>query len=160
LHEFPAYPGSGWIDEHGIGDAAWTTVNVPLPAGAGSDVYRAAVESLAVPVVEQFAPDWILVSAGYDAHRADPLADLRLEADDYALMAGLLAKVVPPGRLLLYLEGGYDLEAVEASVAATLAGAAGKLDPEPPAEGEQSSQSAWHMLDLAREAASARWEVV
>jgi len=159
LHEFPAYPGSGWIDEHGHGRAAFTTVNFPFPAGTGGDVYAAALESVALPILRQFAPDWILVSAGYDAHRDDPLADIRLRAGDYARMSAELATIAPPGRLLFFLEGGYDLAALEASVAATLAGPAGTWGDEDELAAPPSSRSAWHILQLVTEAVSERWDV-
>ena len=73
------------------------------------------------PAVEAFAPTWVLVSAGFDAHRADPLADLALSAGDFAALTGIVADYAPePGRLVLFLEGGYDLDALRSSVAASL----------------------------------------
>jgi acetoin utilization deacetylase AcuC-like enzyme len=72
-----------------------------------------------------FAPDWLLVSAGYDAHRDDPLAGMKLESGDYAVMTHVVAGVVAPGRTIYFLEGGYDLAALEASTAATLRGHSG-----------------------------------
>ena len=95
LHESPFYPGTGRLDERGVG----TTVNMPLPAGTSGDVYHWLTEGLVVPSIEAFAPDWLLVSAGYDAHRSDPLARIHLESDDYGVLASLLsAAVAPPGR--------------------------------------------------------------
>ena len=160
LHEFPAYPGSGWLDEHGYGASAWTTVNFPLPGGSAGDVYRASVDRLAFPIIEQFEPDWILVSAGYDAHERDPLAGLRLRAADYAHLATGLSRLAPPGRLVYFLEGGYDLTAIEDSVAATLAAPAGTWngDLDPP-QGLQSSASAWRIVDLVADGAATRWKV-
>ena len=148
FHEFPAYPGSGWFDELGEGPARGTTINVPLPPGSGGDVYRRGVEQL-VPLVEQFAPDWVLVSAGYDAHDLDPLAGLRLLEADYSFLGEAVAKLVPAGRLILYLEGGYDLGALKGSVAATLEGMAGRPRPGVPIK---SPRSSWQFLDQAVEA--------
>jgi acetoin utilization deacetylase AcuC-like enzyme len=160
LHEFPAYPGSGWLAEHGYGGAAWTTVNFPFPGGSAGDVYRSAVDRLAFPIIEQFGPDWILVSAGYDAHERDPLAGLRLRAADYAYLAVGLHRLTPPGRLVYFLEGGYDLTAIENSVAATLGAPAGTWDGDVGlAEGLQSSASAWRILELVAAGAAARWKV-
>jgi acetoin utilization deacetylase AcuC-like enzyme len=80
------------------------------------------LDEVVAPAVERFAPDWVLVSAGYDAHRADPLTGLGLSAGDFADIARRVAAYAPsPGRLVLFLEGGYDLEALTASVGASLA---------------------------------------
>jgi acetoin utilization deacetylase AcuC-like enzyme len=120
-HQSPLYPGSGAADEVGGSGARGLTVNVPLPAGATGDVVRRALDEVAAPVVAEFAPTWVLVSAGFDAHRADPLADLALSAGDFADLAGDVAGYAPrDGRMVLFLEGGYDLEALRSSVAATL----------------------------------------
>jgi len=120
-HQWPAYPGTGRAAEVGGPSARGATVNVPLPPGATGDVVRRAFDLLVTPVVEAFAPTWVLVSAGFDAHRGDPLADLALSAGDFAELTATVAGYAPaPGRLVLFLEGGYDLEALQASVAATL----------------------------------------
>jgi acetoin utilization deacetylase AcuC-like enzyme len=95
LHEYPLYPGTGWLDEVGKGDGFGTTLNVPLPGGATGDVYLDALDRVVLPVVERFAPTWLLVSAGYDAHAADPLTDLGLRAGDYADVLARLLPVVP-----------------------------------------------------------------
>ena len=122
LHEFPAYPGTGWLTETGHGAGAGFTVNVPWPTGTSGASYRSVTDRVLVPVLEQFQPDWLLVSAGYDAHQADPLAGIELVADDYRFMAGRLAGVVDPGRVAVFLEGGYDLDALRTSAAATVTG--------------------------------------
>ncbi len=120
LHEWPLYPGTGRATEIGTGAGTGTTVNVPLPAGATGDVYLEALDTLVVPVVERFAPDWVLVSAGYDAHRADPLTGLDLSSGDFADLTARAAKLAPaPGRVVVFLEGGYDLDALRAGVEAT-----------------------------------------
>jgi acetoin utilization deacetylase AcuC-like enzyme len=143
LRQFPAYPGTGWFDELGEGTARGTTINVPLPPGTGGEVYREGIARL-VPFIEAFGPDWVLVSAGYDAHDADPLADLRLVESDYGVLGRAAAELAPAGRLLFFLEGGYDLGALKRSVAATLEGAAGRP---PTGEPRSSPPSAQRFLE-------------
>jgi len=120
LHQWPLYPGTGRLDDCGAGAGAGTTCNVPLPAGTTGDVYLRAFDEVIEPLVERFAPDWVLVSAGYDAHRADPLTGLALSAGDYAALAARAVALAPPGRTVVFLEGGYDLDALRSCVAATL----------------------------------------
>jgi acetoin utilization deacetylase AcuC-like enzyme len=120
MHQWPLYPGTGRIDDVGAGPGTGTTCNFPLPAGATGDVYLRAFDEVVEPLVERFAPDWVLVSAGYDAHRADPLAGLALSAGDYAALITRAVALAPQGRAVAFLEGGYDLEALRDSVAATL----------------------------------------
>jgi acetoin utilization deacetylase AcuC-like enzyme len=120
LHQHPLYPGTGRLDDRGDGDAAGTTVNVPLPAGATGDVYLAAFDEVVAAAAASFAPTWVLVSVGFDAHRADPLTDLGLTSGDFADLTRRVLALAPPGRLVLFLEGGYDLEALRASTAATI----------------------------------------
>ncbi len=133
-HQWPLFPGSGAAHEVGGPDALGLTVNIPLPAGTTGDVVRRAIDEVAQPVIEEFAPTWVLVSAGFDAHRADPLAELALSSGDFAQLGQTVASFAPrAGRLVLFLEGGYDLGALRRSVAATLSallgGAAGTEAP-------------------------------
>jgi acetoin utilization deacetylase AcuC-like enzyme len=120
-HQSPLYPGTGAPDEHGAGAAH----NRPLPPGAGDGAFVEAWRAELFPAIEGFRPDAVLVSAGYDAHAADPLANLRVSDDGFAEVAGLLgalsARLGLPG-LALALEGGYDLAALRASAAATVRG--------------------------------------
>jgi acetoin utilization deacetylase AcuC-like enzyme len=136
-HEFPAYPGTGRANETGGIHAPGLTVNFPLPPGATGDVAMAALDDVVAPVVERFAPTWVLISAGFDAHRADPLAELAWSAGDYHALGTRVLDFAPqPGRTIAFLEGGYDLEALRASTAATAAALAGELlRPEPPTSG-------------------------
>jgi acetoin utilization deacetylase AcuC-like enzyme len=135
-HQWPLYPGSGAAHEVGGPAARGHTLNVPLPARATGDVLARAFDELVAPAAATFAPDWVLVSAGFDAHRADPIADLALSAGDFAALARVVAQFAPsPGRLALFLEGGYDLEALQASVASTLGAL---LEVAPPAESPTS----------------------
>jgi acetoin utilization deacetylase AcuC-like enzyme len=120
LHQWPCYPGTGRASEVGGPHAPGGIVNLPLPPGTTGDVVEEAFAKVAAPAIESFRPTWMLVSAGFDAHRADPLADLDLSAGDFARLANTVASLAPPGRLLLLLEGGYDLGALRSSVAATL----------------------------------------
>jgi acetoin utilization deacetylase AcuC-like enzyme len=136
LHQSPLYPGTGALGEMGTGDGLGATVNVPMPPGATGDVYRAALDEVVLPTLERFRPDWLLLSAGFDAHRNDPLTDLELTAGDFAAMTAILRATVPSGRTIAFLEGGYDLEALERSVAAAVVALAGEeYVPEPPSAG-------------------------
>ncbi len=132
-HEWPLYPGTGRLEETGGPGAPGLTVNIPLPAGSAGDDYRRAFDEVLTPAVEAFLPDWVLVSAGFDAHRADPLADIGLTAGDFADLALRARAFAPgPGRLALVLEGGYDLDALRLSVGASLAALLGvDFRPEP-----------------------------
>ncbi|MEJ7584040.1 MAG: histone deacetylase [Acidimicrobiales bacterium] len=121
LHEWPLYPGTGALRDTGRDEGIGTTLNFPLPAGATGDVYRRAIEDVVLPAMAGFAPTWLLISAGFDAHRADPLTGLALTAGDYADITADLLVLAPPGRRLLFLEGGYDLDGLAASCGAALA---------------------------------------
>lgn len=121
FHQWPLYPGTGRLDETGAGIGAGTTCNLPFPPGATGDVYLRALDEVVAPVVERFSPTWVLVSAGFDAHRDDPLTGLGLSAGDFADMTARIAEFAPgPGRLVAFLEGGYDLDALRRSVASAL----------------------------------------
>jgi acetoin utilization deacetylase AcuC-like enzyme len=120
MHEWPLYPGTGRLHDVGTGAGAGATVNFPLPGGATGDVYLDAIDEVVAPVAERFAPDWLLISAGFDAHRADPLTGLGLSAGDYADLTARLVGLVPANRTIVFLEGGYDLDALRTSVAATV----------------------------------------
>jgi acetoin utilization deacetylase AcuC-like enzyme len=116
-HQMPLYPGTGAARETGVGNIC----NAPLPPNAGSAEFRAAMAERVLPALADFRPDIILISAGFDAHRADPLANLALETDDYAWATDELLAVADrhcQGRLVSALEGGYDLAALAASTAA------------------------------------------
>jgi acetoin utilization deacetylase AcuC-like enzyme len=136
IHQHPLYPGTGSLLETGAGEGQGTTANVPVPSGATGDVFRAAVADVVVPVAEELRPTWLLLSAGFDAHRADPLTNLALTSGDFADVTTDLLALAPPGRRLVFLEGGYDLEALRDSTAAVLVALAGDLlRPEAPTSG-------------------------
>lgn len=121
FHQWPCYPGTGRIDESGQADGIGTTINVPLPPGATGDVYSQAWDRHVAAKVDSFAPTWVLISAGFDAHRADPITDMGLSAGDYALLTARILEIAPPGRRIIFLEGGYDLNALTESAAAVMA---------------------------------------
>ena len=121
-HEYPHYPGTGSIEETGIGDGEGTTVNIPLPAGCGDAQYSPVFEQIVVPAVKRFNPELILVSAGYDTHWADGLALMQVSATGFAQMVKIikgLADELCRGRLVFTLEGGYNPTALATSVKAT-----------------------------------------
>jgi acetoin utilization deacetylase AcuC-like enzyme len=116
-HQMPLYPGTGATSERGVGNIC----NVPLPPGAGSREFRTVMTAHILPAIADFRPDLVLISAGFDAHRADPLANLALEATDFGWATTellSLAKSCCHGRLVSTLEGGYDLTALAESTAA------------------------------------------
>jgi acetoin utilization deacetylase AcuC-like enzyme len=117
-HQSPLYPGTGYASECGV---AGNILNVPLPPGAGGEAFRAAYAGTILPALERFAPQFIFISAGFDAHRADPLAELELDESDFAWATTQICKVAAracSGRVVSALEGGYDLEALARSTAA------------------------------------------
>jgi acetoin utilization deacetylase AcuC-like enzyme len=126
-HQHPLYPGTGRPDEVGGAAAPGLTINLPLPPGATGDVVRAALDEEARASIEAFDPDWVLVSCGFDAHRDDPLSNLQLSSGDFAELACIVREFAPrPGRLALFLEGGYEAAALAASVEATLGALLGR----------------------------------
>lgn len=115
LHQHPFYPGTGRMHETGDGAGAGTNVNVPMPAGCGDREYALTFEQVVEPVVRRYRPQALLVSCGFDAHFADPLAGMALSIDGYGAMAErlvALADELCDGKVLFVLEGGYDLDAV------------------------------------------------
>ena len=129
IHQDDFYPFTGLAEDIEKGEAKGTVVNIPLPSGTAGDVYRRGWDELVMPVVSQFVPDWVLVSAGFDAHANDELAGLSLESVDYGWMAARLGSIHPPGRTIFTLEGGYDLTALRESTRYALAGVAGATVP-------------------------------
>ncbi len=136
MHEWPLYPGTGAIDEIGLHEGRGTTVNFPFPAGTTGDAYLLAVDEVVAPIAAAWRPTWLLVSAGFDAHRRDPLTGLGLSSGDYADLTARLLELAPAGKVVVFLEGGYDLDALADSAAACVAALAGQtLHPEPPTSG-------------------------
>jgi len=123
-HQFPFYPGSGAVNETGVGAGEGLTLNVPLPAGCTDVEYLQVFQDIVVPAAEKFQPEWILVSAGFDPHRRDPLGGMNVTEEGFGAMARLLlalANRFADGRIAFLLEGGYDLAGLRDSVAAVLA---------------------------------------
>jgi acetoin utilization deacetylase AcuC-like enzyme len=123
-HQFPYYPGTGAVDEVGVDAGEGYTLNVPLPAGCADAEYLRVFADVIIPAARRFNPDWILVSAGFDPHRRDPLGGMDVTEAGFGAMAQLLiesAAVSARSRVAFLLEGGYDLAALRASVGAVLA---------------------------------------
>lgn len=117
-HQSPCYPGTGHANERGVAD---NIVNAPLPPGADSAAFRAAWSRIILPALDAFAPELVVVSAGFDAHVADPLAQLRVQTPDYAWITRELLRIADThtgGRIVSVLEGGYDLTALAEATAA------------------------------------------
>jgi len=142
MHQWPLYPGTGALRETGDGAGDGTTINIPLPPGATGDVYLRALDEIVMPALETFGPAWLIISAGFDAHRDDPITDLGLSSGDFALMTSRLIAAVPPGRRLVVLEGGYDLKALTLCTTAVLGALEGlDLAAEPSTSGGPGTQA-------------------
>jgi acetoin utilization deacetylase AcuC-like enzyme len=153
IHQRALYPGTGPVTDVGVGEGAGYTVNLPVPAGSGDAVYTSLVEHVAVPLAYAYEPQLILISAGYDAHRDDPLAGCTVTDAGFVAMTASLRRAsaelaVPLGAVL---EGGYDVEALARSVAATMEvlgapsppGPGGALEPAPEAEEARERLAEW-----------------
>jgi histone deacetylase 6 len=127
-HQYPFYPGTGAIEETGDGEARGRTVNVPWPGGQGDADYLAAIEQVLLPIERAFDSDLLLVSCGFDAAEGDPLGAMRISPAGYAQMTSRL-RGLAGGRLVLALEGGYNLEAISASAGACLRVLLGETSP-------------------------------
>lgn len=113
VHQYPFYPGTGARTERGTGNGEGYTLNIPLPAGSGETRYLQAFTEEIVPALERFAPDMLLISAGFDAHRDDPIAGMRLTEKSYGAMTVVVKQFAP---VVSVLEGGYNLDALARSV--------------------------------------------
>jgi acetoin utilization deacetylase AcuC-like enzyme len=144
LHQFPFYPGTGAVDEIGSGAGKGFTVNLPLEVGSVDDDYHVAFSEIVVPVLRQYNPDLLLVSAGFDAHERDPLAGMRLTSVAFGAMTMELRGVAEEcceGRMVLMTEGGYDLRALTESLEAVVDSlAASSAEPKWPASGVASDR--------------------
>ena len=129
-HQFPYYPGTGDFGESGFGRGEGATVNVPLPAGCGDEEYVGALRRILVPVARRFAPELILVSCGFDAHRDDPLASMEVSATGYRAMTRIvrdLADELCQSRLVFVLEGGYSAASLIEGTSAVVQGLTSQL---------------------------------
>jgi histone deacetylase 6 len=143
-HQAPLYPGTGGVDETGGPEAPGHTVNVPWPPGRGDADHLAAFDRLLLPIARKFSPDLVLVSAGFDAARGDLLGSQLISPGGYGAMTGRLLELAG-GRVVLALEGGYELDAISASAEACLRVLLGDLAPAP--EPGPASHAATHVLD-------------
>ncbi len=129
LHQYPHYPGTGGADEVGIGPGEGYTVNFPLPARSGEEIYLAAFDQVIMPIARQYEPELVLISAGYDGHFSDLLCSMLLRGNSYAEMAARLkdlAEESSGGKMMAALEGGYNLTGIAISMADTIAVMAGE----------------------------------
>ncbi len=129
VHQHPFYPGTGAAAERGVGAGEGATVNAPLPAGSGDDTYREVMDDLLLPAVRSFGPDVLLVSAGFDAWRDDPIGGMELTERSFhrfGVDLAELAEEICAGRLVSVLEGGYDLTALPRLIDVYLCGTVGK----------------------------------
>jgi acetoin utilization deacetylase AcuC-like enzyme len=159
-HQFPFYPGTGAAEEVGRGAGAGRTLNLPMRAGFGDAEYRRAFDEVVAPVCRQFRPDFVLVSAGFDADYRDPLGGLELTGAGFAAMARAcveLAEESAGGRLAAVLEGGYDLAAIVEGVDTTLAAMRGSASTAPPATGD--AHRADDVLERVRAAHAPHWRL-
>ena len=119
-HQFPYYPGTGAESEKGSGRGEGFTRNVPLPAGSGNEVYCRAFEEILIPIAQKFQPEFVLISAGFDPHRDDPLADMAVTEEGFARLTAIVRDIsnqFAKGRIISLLEGGYNLAALANSAA-------------------------------------------
>ncbi len=151
FHEYPQYPGTGALHEQGAGAGLGHTLNFPMPSGATGDVYLRAFDEVVEPALDTFGADWILISAGFDAHRADPLTNLGLTSGDYSALMGRIVSASKPGRRIAFLEGGYDLDALGASTAAATGALLGE---EHAPEAQTNGGPGNHIVDAAIELAN------
>ncbi|HJQ82665.1 MAG TPA: histone deacetylase [Candidatus Binatia bacterium] len=159
-HQFPFYPGTGAAEEVGRGAGAGRTLNLPFPAGFGDAEYGRAFDEVVVPIVRRFAPEFVLVSAGFDCDHRDPLGGMEVTPAGVAAMARAcvgLAEECASGRIAAVLEGGYDLGAIVDGVDATLAAMQGRDDAPPPATGDP--RRAERVLARVRAAHAPYWSL-
>jgi acetoin utilization deacetylase AcuC-like enzyme len=141
VHQYPHYPGTGLSEETGRGGGAGHTVNVPFPSGQGDDEYLAAFHRVLVPIALEYRPELILVSAGFDTHETDPLAGMAVTNEGFSEMTRTIVRISReccPGRIVLALEGGYNLEALGQGISSVLAAL---LAEEAPGTGHDADES-------------------
>jgi acetoin utilization deacetylase AcuC-like enzyme len=160
LHQYPFYPGTGAAGEIGRGAGAGFTVNAPIEVGATDEDYRIVFAELVLPVLRQFKPNLMLVSAGFDAHERDPLAGMRLTSPAFGAMTTELCRVAEEcceGRIAAIVEGGYDLRARAESMRAAIDALAGRSAPAPWPQATAPSARGRASVDAARKALASHW---
>jgi len=158
-HQYPYYPGTGAIDEVGRGEGEGYTVNLPFPAGFGDAEYGEAFQRIVEPIARQYAPDFVLISAGFDAHARDPLGGMQLTEAGFRDMTRTLLGVARDhggGRCAAILEGGYDLTAIRSSSTQVLSELVGEPQPLPAAS---PPSRATPLLERIRKIQSRYWRV-
>jgi len=158
VHQAPFYPGTGALAEHGKGAGEGYTINVPVPPGLGDGDYRLALDEVLVPIADAFTPDLVLVSAGFDAHRDDPLGEERVSDDGFAALAGIVQRIAQQhcqGKLVMLLEGGYDLRALGQSAKNCVDVLTGATAPTP----GHASPTGERVVQAVRAAARPYWRV-
>ena len=158
-HQYPFYPGTGAADEVGRETGRGCTVNVPMEAGSVDEDYQTVFTRIVLPILRQFEPDLVLVSAGFDAHANDPLGGMRLSSGAFAAMTAELRAVADEccrGRIVAVTEGGYDLEALGTSLDASIAALQGSNAPAWPSSGIASNRGR-AAADTARQALGGYW---
>jgi acetoin utilization deacetylase AcuC-like enzyme len=156
-HQFPLYPGTGGSQSSGTGKGLGFTVNVPLQAGASDADYAMAFQRVLVPIADAYAPDLVMVSAGFDAHRDDPLGGMEVSEDGFAVLCSVVADIAKRhcgGQLVLTLEGGYDLAGLAKSVHACIDVLAGST---PPSQARDSTSHGQHDVRAAVERQQRFW---
>jgi len=146
IHQYPLYPFSGRLDDLGQGSGLGYTLNFPMAPRSGDDAYLTVMNELILPVLESFSPEMILISYGFDAHWLDPLGGLNLTASGYfqiIRMVSAWSDIYCQGKVMLVLEGGYDLEAASACTQACVAGALGECWEDPLGPSPKSNSEHW-----------------
>ncbi len=149
MHQFPAFPGHGWTNEIGKNEGRGYTLNMPLPPGSADDIFISAIETL-MPIAEQFAPDVVAVSAGFDAHQYDLLLELRTSANVYYLIGKMLRERF--SHLFATLEGGYNVEELPKCIYNFQAGINGETVPYPEKPTESDVRT-WQTYELNQQSA-------
>jgi acetoin utilization deacetylase AcuC-like enzyme len=158
-HQHPFYPGTGAADEAGAGDGLGFTVNIPMEAGSGDSDFQVVYDQIVLPVLDAFAPELLLVSAGFDAHERDPLASMRMTTRGYAAVTASVAHLARRhGALAFVTEGGYHLASVSACLESTIV-AADRAEPRP-ISGGGTSERGERAVDRVRRTQNRHWRVL
>jgi acetoin utilization deacetylase AcuC-like enzyme len=158
-HQYPYFPGSGATDEIGAGDGKGYSANIPLPPGQNDHNYRYCFKHILRPIAHNFAPQLIMISAGYDAHQADMLGSMRVSTEGFAQLTAdvcELANELCDGKVVAVLEGGYDTTALSESVATSLRVMLGEK-PDMSGDSEQAGATVRYICNEVKELLSAHW---
>jgi acetoin utilization deacetylase AcuC-like enzyme len=162
LHQSPHYPGTGAVSDFGRAAGAGYTVNLPLGARANDEVYLSAFERIVVPIARQYEPQLTIVSAGYDAHFNDPLAQMAVSDEGFGAMTRALRRVLPRGgrgNLMFLLEGGYDLDGLEGGVRQTVQALSASVETDASAQASELGGPWQRELDDAVRTQRSHWDV-